>query len=343
MKDLYHKYGPFFILAVVAYLCYLVVKPFILPIISAALLAAIFYPLYKLLFQKTKRPNLSAILVILAVFVIVILPSIAISTSLVAEIPRVYNSTLKFFQDPNPAIDFIDQFSRATGSRLDFDNLMGSILNYILRVLQGFLASLPSKALNIFVSAFFLFYFLREGKTILHKISLHMPFGKKKSDAIVDEVGTLINAMVMGQIVTAVLQGIIAIVAYYLLGIEGALFWGILTLVFSMIPMIGPAFVYVPLGAGLILSHFVEGTGTLIKGIFLIIFGFAVLSSVDNIVKPMILSGQAKMHPAISFIAILGGLSAFGIVGLILGPVFVAILMALFRSYDISTEKAGKP
>ena len=335
MKDIYHKYGPFIVMLIVAFFCYLIVRPFILSIISAALLACIFYPLYSILIKKTKKPNLSAFLVLLAVFVIIIVPSIAISASLVSEIPKVYSSFLKFTQDANYFTEFLAELSEASGSEIHLKSIISSVVNYMLKYLQGFLSSLPSKTLNITVSALFLFFFLREGEQMLHVISQHMPFGKKRTLAIISDVSNLINAMVLGQLVTAGVQGILATVAFTLLGIEGALFWGILLFILSVIPLIGPAFVYVPLGAGLILSHVFEGTGTLFKGIILLAFGFGILSSIDNIIKPMILSDKVKMHPALSLIAIIGGIGAFGFVGILLGPIFVTILMALFRYYDL--------
>ncbi|MFH2021300.1 MAG: AI-2E family transporter [archaeon] len=338
MKDLYHKYGPLVALLLVGFLCYLVLKPFIFSFLTAALLACMFYPIFKFIRVRIKSDTAASVLVVLLVFLLIIVPSIFISVTLMAEIPKMYTVTLKALQNTEMINQALQNIEINTGININLRTVIGTVASKILSFLQKFVTTLPSKTLNIVLSAFFVFFFLKEGTKIIDKLTYILPFGRKNSRRLFDEMNKLIGAVVAGQVVTATVQAIIATMAFYVLGINGALFFGVLTLILAMIPMVGAIFVYLPLGLSLILPVFFNGEGNVLKGVFLLAFGFGVISSVDNIVKPMIISDKLNMHPVLALISVIGGLAAFGIIGMVLGPLCITVLIALSNIYELKGE-----
>jgi predicted PurR-regulated permease PerM len=131
----------------------------------------------------------------------------------------------------------------------------------------------------------------------------------------------------------AVIQGVLGALTFLLLGVPGAALWGGLMAVLSLLPAVGAALVWAPAAIWLAVS------GSLVKGVVLALVGLLVLGNVDNVVRPLLLSGSARMSTLVLVISLLGGVSAFGFIGIVLGPVVAAVLTALVESYHILPEE----
>lgn len=334
---MYIKYGSFVVVLFILYLAYLIVRPFALPIITAAVIAYVFYPLYNFINKRLKKKNLSALIMCLFVLILVILPFLFILNSLLREIPSAYNWVSNTLQNSKIWHDYIyEQLYTDFGINLNIGNIIGSISTNLLRAIQGFLASVPSRILSMAISAFFLFFFFRDGYGMLKRLAYYLPFNKKETTILFRETKKMADAVIYGQIITSVIQGILATIAYSVVGLNAPLFWGILTLFGSLIPMVGPGLVYIPLSITLIVTSFAaSNTFGVIKGILLLLFSLGVISSVDNIVKPLVISDKVKIHPALIVLGVVGGLTAFGVIGVILGPLILAFLMTLFNIYEM--------
>jgi predicted PurR-regulated permease PerM len=133
--------------------------------------------------------------------------------------------------------------------------------------------------------------------------------------------------------VIAVIQGLIGGLTFLALGVDGAALWGGLMAVLSALPAVGAALVWAPAAIWLAVS------GSLVKGVILALVGVLVLGNVDNVVRPLLLSGSARMSTLVLIISLLGGVSAFGFIGIVLGPVVAAVLTALVESYVLVPEE----
>ena len=334
---MYIKYGSFVVVLFILYLAYLMVRPFALPIITAAVIAYVFYPLYNLINKRLKKKNLSALIMCFFVLILVVLPFLFILNSLLREIPSAYNWVSNTLQNSKIWHDYIyEQLYTDFGINLNIGNIIGSISTNLLRAIQGFLASIPSKILSMAISAFFLFFFFRDGYGIVKRLAYYLPFNKKETTILFREIKKMADAVIYGQIVTALVQSVLATLAYSIVGLDAPFFWGLITLMGSLIPMIGPAFVYIPLSIMIIVTSFTASNMFgVVKGVLLLVFGIGIISMVDNFVKPLVISDKVRVHPALIILGVVGGLSVFGIIGILLGPLILVFLMTIFNIYEM--------
>ena len=336
MQEVYKKYGPTLIVLFLLYLSYILFKPFLMAIVSAAIIAYLFYPVFKFILKFTKRDALTSIIMILIIFLILFFPSFYILQTLIKEIPSLYNSLVIAAEHASLVNEFLNDLSVNYGITIELANLLGTVAFKIINFLQNLLLLIPERILNISISAFFLFFFFKDGDKIIKQLTKIMPFGIKKTKKIFSEVKLLTDAVVYGQLITAIIQFFLCFASYSFLGIKGPLFWAIVTFFFSLIPMVGPAIIYVPLSILLVINGILQASNILIfKGIFLLAFGLGIISSVDNIIKPLVISDKVKIHPGVIVIGVIGGITTFGIMGLVLGPLILVLLITIFSTYKI--------
>ena len=278
----------------------------------------------------------SPILMLILIFLIVFFPLFYIVQTLIKEIPSVYNSLVFAVEHANLVNQFLSDISLKYGVTIALPNVLGSIASSILGFLQSILILIPERILNISISAFFMFFFFKDGDKLITGIKKILPFGYNRTTQIFSEVKLLTNAVIYGQLITAIIQFFLCLIVYSFLGIKGPLFWAMITFFFSIIPMIGPAIIYIPLSASLIINGIIQSTNLMVlKGILLLVIGLAGISSVDNIIKPLVISDKVKVHPALIVIGVIGGITAFGVMGLVLGPLILVLLITIFDTYKI--------
>jgi len=334
MKDIYHKYGPLITVLLLFYVSILIFKPFFVPIVSAAIIAYIFYPLYGLI-KKKFSPTLSAIITVTLVGLILVIPLWVLSSKLVEDLPTVYTSVSKALQQTDWLNNIVETVSQDFGIDLNLRTIVTSMFNTLFKYLQNIVAALPGQILHVIFGAFFLFFFFKDGYEMLDKLGEILPFGRAKTLILFNEIKNVTDAVVYGQLVTATIQGILAWIAYMIAGVNGPFFWAMVTFFCALIPMIGPAIIYAPISISMIVTGINDPNVSALKGILLLAFSLGIISSVDNIVKPRVISGKVKMHPAVVAVSMIGGLSVFGFMGLLLGPIIIISLLTLFQVYEM--------
>jgi len=188
-----------------------------------------------------------------------------------------------------------------------------------------------------------MFYFYRDGKVIVNRIRSGLPFEEAQRLEVVNNTHSLIFATVLSTVVAALVHGVVGTLAFALTGINSPVFWGVLMGFFSFIPLIGTALVWVPLSLSLMLG------GHLAAGLILAGVCSVVLGMIDNFVRPWLISGRAEMSMLLIFIGVLGGIEVFGLLGVVLGPIIIAIAATLLGVYvprrsvgTRSSEASGK-
>ena len=170
------------------------------------------------------------------------------------------------------------------------------------------------------------YYFLKDGNKLLAYAKSIIPIKSSHVNVLLKRFNDVTYAVVYGNVVVAVVQGILTCLGFFIFGVQSPLIWGIVTLFTSLIPFLGAVVVWLPASIFLIVAGYSSGDGlTLLRGIGLLLFGLLFISSIDNILKPRLIGGRANLHPALVLLGVIGGLSALGIIGLVIGPVLIAL------------------
>jgi predicted PurR-regulated permease PerM len=172
---------------------------------------------------------------------------------------------------------------------------------------------------------FLLFFLLRDGEEMLQRTLALVPLDAERRERLLEHLSAVTRAVVFGSLLTALVQGTLVGIAFALVGLPSPVFFGGLAVLAALVPLVGSTLVWAP-GAGVLAYH-----GRWYAAIFLVLWGSVVISMVDNIVRPLFISGRAQISTLPVFLGLLGGLSAFGPIGMVLGPVIVALALALFR------------
>jgi predicted PurR-regulated permease PerM len=322
------------ILVVLAYLVFLVFEPFLAPLAWAVVLVVVSYPVYARLARKWNA-TLAATVSTIGVILILIVPALLVTGAFihqgveaVQEVQQQIQSghfswvndlwlrVQARFPDANPGnlTTVIHRYADAGAAYL------GSRLGAVLRNTAVFLFHLAVMILAMF-------YLFRDGDSIVARLREVLPFEKSHRDKMIDETRELIFASVTSSLVAAVAHGVLGGLAFGLTGIRAPIFWGVMMGFFSLIPVVGSALIWVPAAVSLMVD------GHIGMGIALMIFCSVIVGLVDNIIRPWMISGRAEMGGLVVFISILGGISVFGMLGVVLGPIVVAAGASMLDLY----------
>ena len=338
--------------AIALYLCWLMIKPFIGVLGWAAVLVIVFYPVHQRLVRKTKRPAISAllscILVILTILVPVVLVTIAVLNEFSGAVQSL-QSNIAYLLDPNSPVtgrplrwvgQYVDVEQLRSQENL-VDRLKGMSGAIAGRTL-GFLGGAIGIIVQMFFVIFTMYYLFRDGDRIFGTIRDALPLNQKQAEAIMARTRDVVGASVYGVFSIAIVQGTLGGLAFWILGLPSALVWGVAMAFLSMIPMLGAFLVWVPA------AIYLAATGHWVKAIMLVVWGTLVIGMIDNFLRPKLVGGRTKLHELLIFFAVLGGLQVFGVLGIVLGPVVLAITLALIdvfraagQTVETETETPG--
>jgi predicted PurR-regulated permease PerM len=333
------------VILLLVYLVYRIFEPFLVPLGWAAVFAVIFYSLNKRLEQRWGR-TLSAALSTAGVMLILIVPALLLMTLFVRE----GIDATRDMQASMAAGEY-GGFNRAWGwiaahvaAQTDV-NLPGLVRQGASR-LGGYLASelgavLRNIALFLFelvVMLFALFYFLRDGAAIMRRIRLFLPFEEAVREKMLAEARDLIFASVTTSLAIAAVQGVICGGAFAIVGVGSPLFWGVVMAFLSLLPVVGAWPVWI------LAAIWLFSTGHAVRALLLIGVCGGLGSTIDNILRPVLLGGRSSLNGLLVFISVLGGIAVFGALGVVLGPIVVATAVGVLDVYsekDIGNDAAA--
>lgn len=313
--------------------------PFYSAVLWAVILAILFHPLQRWLERKLGgRPGFAAALSVLACICIVVLPGSMILASLAQEANGVYQriSSREF----NPADlaaraegllpaflrDLLPPLTRDTLSQ--FGTRIASVLGQASQTVASQAVSIGQGTAQLFVSLgvmlYVLFFLFRDGATLAATIRRTSPLSPHHTDSILTKFSDVVQATVKGNVIIALLQGAAGGVAFWLLGLKGALLWGVLMAMLSLVPAVGSALVWGPAALYLVLA------GDYVKGLILLGIGVFVISMIDNILRPPLVGKETRLPDYVVLVSTLGGLSLFGIDGIVVGPLIAALFVAVW-------------
>jgi predicted PurR-regulated permease PerM len=203
-------------------------------------------------------------------------------------------------------------------------NILNRLSNFLIDQASNFLLTLPNVIINIAVTIFALYYLLKDGDRFKEVLKDMIPITQKQFDELHDAFDRLLNGIVVGQITVALIQGGIAAAGFWIVGLRSEILLGLITAFFALIPVVGTAVVWFPASVLLLIDGIANTNNDLVlKGVFLLLYGAFIISTVDNFIRPKLISGRARVHPVIILVGVMGGIKLLGLFGIILGPVIL--------------------
>jgi predicted PurR-regulated permease PerM len=325
--------GILVVFAIAAYLCWLMLRPFVGVLMWAVVLVVVFYPAHRRLVAWTGKPGtaaaLSTLLVILTILLPVVGVTFAVAQELSGAVEQLQGGVGQALDIPviQPAVRWLDQY-------VDLDSLRSA--EYVTTHLQAWSAAIAGPTLmfvggllNALVQTllvvFTMFYFFRDAEPLRVALYEIVPLEYEQSNDIVMRTRDVIGATIYGVLAISAIQGTLGYLIFLVLGLPSPLLWGVVMFLMSMIPMAGAFIVWVPAALYLLL------TGSYVKALVLVVWGVVVIGSIDNFLSPRLVGRRARLHELLIFFSVLGGLQVFGVLGLVIGPVLAAITLALIE------------
>ena len=328
-----------------------ILLPFFGAVMWGVAFAIIFTPLYKWLRRKMGGKSTWAALATLVITLfIVILPLSMIGVSLVQEVMLVAQSIRSgqinfaaYFQQiydamPRPLISLAERFNlgdmASWQERISAGAAQGSqiVAGQALTIGQNTFDFLVS----FFVMLYLLFFLLRDGATLSSMVRNAVPLAKPHTHFLLNKFTTVIRATIKGNVAVAVAQGTIGGLAFWFLGVQGALLWAVLMAFLSLLPAVGAALIWGPV------ALYFLATGHIWQGAVLIFVGVFVIGLVDNILRPLLVGKDTQMPDYIVLMSTIGGMALFGINGFVIGPVIAALFMAAWSLF-VASDEPGDP
>ncbi len=338
------------LLALVTVAFFWIISPFFGAVFWAMVLALMFMPVHRRLCARLRgRDTLAALGTLLFCMVIVVVPMIFVVGAMVDEATSFtqrlrtgeFNPRTYFEQIQNA----LPGWSRDLLGRFGLFNAQDVVDKLTAAVVQGGQA-LTARALaigqntlmllvNLGIMLYLLFFFLRDGRDLAQTIRRAVPMQRQHTDFLLSKFATVVRATVKGTVVVALVQGMLGGVAFAFLGIHGAVLWGVVMSVLSLLPAVGAALVWAPVAIYLI------ATGSMIEGLGLAAWGAGVMGMVDNLLRPILVGKETKLPDYLVLLSTIGGLSIFGVNGFLIGPAIAALFVATWALF--SHEEGATP
>jgi predicted PurR-regulated permease PerM len=322
-----------FFLLIVASLVFFVFRPYFGAVVIAATFAVMFYPIHRhVLSWCGNRKNIAAFLTTLFVLLVVIIPCIFFGSRIFFEARYLYTWLTDSQLDPGSLVPAAleDQVRRILPeAQIDVRAYVEQGLQWFLENVGSIFSSFAKLLLNIFISLLTLFYLFRDGERLREKVIAFSPLKDTHDELIVQRLQTAINSVIKGSLLIGIIQGVVTGTGLAIFGVPNPVLWGGIAALAALVPNIGTAVVLTPA----IVYLFVQGhTGA---SIGLLVWGVVAVGFIDDFLGPRLINREMKLHPVVILLAVLGGLSFFGPLGYILGPLVVSLLVALLDLYPV--------
>src|SRR3989344_4803497 len=323
------------VLAILIIAVFFLLKPVLISVFIGLILSYMFLPLYRRTLSLVRSKSLASTLMLILLLIIIIVPLWFITPLVLSQ----FFEILKLIQNidvssfvksvlPSTSDVFVAQIANTFSSL--FSNAGSTGLEYLGKV---FLEA-PTILLHIFIIGFVFFFGLRDSEDLKKIASEISRFNKAKEKILIQNFKDITNSVVYGHIIIGVVQGLLAGIGLLIFGVDNALVLTVLAIVMSIIPILGPYVVYIPVAV----LMFANGQTSL--GIAFLAYNLIIVSTTDNFLRSYIVSRKTKLNSAVVFVGMMGGLFAFGIAGLLLGPLILAyflIILQLYKEKELSS------
>ncbi|MCS4308040.1 putative PurR-regulated permease PerM [Rheinheimera pacifica] len=327
------------------YASYLLIAPFIGPVVLAFVLSLLCFPVHQRIVRKfPDKPNLASTITCSLLVVVILVPAAVVLMAIVQQSITFAKQSYQWVEKGGAEQLLQQPFITDSIERInDFlpvgDFTIRDIIDRLTEFASGFskeLLDLSTKVVgdvtgiivSFFLMLFVLFFLLRDHKKILESLFWILPLARSQEEKLLTEANTVARSAVMGTFLTALAQGAVGGIGMAIVGMPG-LFWGTIMVFASLIPLVGAALIWAPASLYLLL------TGDWPWALFLTLWGAIVVGSIDNFLRPILMQGTSNMSTLVLFLSLIGGLQLFGVIGLIYGPIIFALTHVLIKLYTI--------
>lgn len=312
-------------------------QPFLYPIFWAAIIAVMFHPMYERMVVKVKNKSLAAFIMLFLVLLILIIPLAIVITLLIAQSYDLYtsissrnleadvNAVFRWLAD-TPFQPFVERARTEWPEHISSFGKQASLFTF------NSLKSITQNSLHFlfmfFLMMYTLFYFFKDGGRMLKRIMHLSPLGDHYEQMLYQRFTSVTRATLKGTLIIGGIQGFLGGVLFWVTGIEGALVWGVIMTMLSIVPAVGSFVVWLPTGLVML------AIGNVWQGLTILLVGACVISLIDNLLRPPLIGKDIEMHPLLVLFSTLGGIFMFGISGFIIGPIMAALYLAVMSIYD---------
>jgi predicted PurR-regulated permease PerM len=336
-SDSYNKRGFWLMAAVILALTAYLFLPFLSAIMWAAVFSVLMYPVYARL-VKRRSPTMSAAISVMATLGVVVLPLCVFGFILFVQV----SSTLREMNLSAPTghrvsssdlLQKADELVAPVLSKLGSDfkiqpwfeenrKQIGQSISGPLARLAG---SAGTTALNFVIALMTMFFMLRDGHRLRDPVLELVPLPREETEGLMERIVNTIRAVFVGVVLVSLIQGTLCGLAYALLGVPSPILWGIVTIISCMIPLLGAPIIYVPV------SLFLFANGHWVQAVILLGIGFGIVSNIDNFLRPLFIGSKTNLPYMAIFFSLLGGVFAFGPVGIMAGPVIMTLMLSIIE------------
>ena len=323
----------YLLLAVITVLFVSVIFDFAAPILWSIVVSIIFYPVYEKFLLMTNKKSLSSILSLILILLLVIIPSIAmlglIGNELISFINSYEKQSFEAYMQMIPEESLINKILGSLGLNIaELTEKLDDFLITAIKIFYESISKISANIINFFISLFIFiyltFFFLRDGEKILQTCMDSFPMNNDDEIYLLNEFRKTTRATIKGTVTVALAQGFLGYLTLLLLGIEGALIWGAVMALLSIVPAVGTIIVWLPIALVLFAN------GAIMDAILLIFSGIFIIGMIDNILRPILISKETKIPDYLILLTTIGGISIFGITGFILGPIIASLFISIW-------------
>jgi len=319
-------------------------QPFFLDIFLALVLANVFRRPFAHMMNKWNRPRLAALLTILLVLLVIAVP-VAIVTGLVsteiatavANVRQNWDSirgtvSVSAIADQLESVPLIGSlFERFPEINLEDElrTVVSTSTDYLMRLSQRSIGNVTAAIFNFLIVLLLLFFFLTDGTRLVRRLYDTLPIPNEEIDQIVQETFNTTSATLISTVIIGLMEGGLATALFLIFGLPSPFLWGVITLVLSMIPLIGTNLVLIPTGLLTIV------TGRPVAGVIIIVTGAVGVAITQNVIKPKLLGDRSALNPALALLSTIGGIAWLGLIGFLIGPVLAALFIVVWRQFAL--------
>jgi len=318
------------------YFSYLLFQPFVKPLLSAVVIAVVFFPVHAQIHRRVRNASLAALASTTIVVLLIIVPAVVTIFAIKGEVADLYaqidqKSTESGGLSPYVS-HLIERPMQWIGRYVDLSKVdwRASLLGRLRELSAFFVAEgwmivggVTTFVLNAAITLFTLFFLFREGRSMRRRTAAALPLSAEQVEKLFGGIENTIIGTVYGGMVVAAVQGALVGLALAVFGVPSPVLWGVVAAFFALLPVVGTAAVWVPAAV------YLFATGSWIQAIVLILWGAFFVGTIDNVLRPYLISGRVQMHTLLIFFAVFGGVNVFGFLGLVIGPVILAVTITL--------------
>ncbi|MDO8667635.1 MAG: AI-2E family transporter [bacterium] len=329
------------LLAITFVLSFFILRPFLFAFTLAMVFAVLFQPLYRKILKYTfKFEAVASFITIIIIVILIFTPLMFLGVQILKEAKNLYISLAAdgakdtILRSLNQlAGDIHQRFPNSPEFSLDFELYLKQGLSWMLNHLGAIFSNFASMVLTAFLFLISLFYLLIDGGSLRKKIICLSPLNDADDEMIINKLGLAMSSVVKGYFVIALIQGTLTSIGFAIFGVPNYILWGTAAAITSLIPTLGTSLIFVPA----IILLFIGGQPFSAAG--LLIWDVLAVGLIDNLLAPKLIGRSTELHPLLVLLSLLGGISFFGVIGVLLGPIILSLLFALLDIYYYFTKK----